>query len=124
MNKYGEFKLGNEIQCNCTTLTYELALIYSFLDNGKGHYNVSFYLRIYFIYLQIVQQCKLSADVPINGARVRVFIAFLHFTFVSTHLHFLFHVSHFHISYSHYLSYIPYLSARLVLLLGSCLILM
>lgn len=63
--------------------------------------------------LQVVQQYKLSADVQINGARVRVFIAFLHFTFRICQYTFAIFYFTFHIFtclISHCLSYIPYLT--------------
>ena len=63
--------------------------------------------------LQVVQQYKLSADVQINGARVRVFITFLYVTFricqyTFTIFYFTFHI--FTSPISHYLFYIPYLT--------------
>lgn len=38
-------------------------------------------LSIFLHVLQVVQQYKLSADIQINGARVRVFMTFLHLIF-------------------------------------------
>lgn len=38
-------------------------------------------LSIFLHVLQVVQQYKLSADIQINGARVRLFMTFLHLIF-------------------------------------------